>query len=408
MRTESPASVDEAFFEPALHVVRNYSRHARDSDDGLGDEQYLRLGLQRALDGDESGRAFLQARGDNGTPLPRSTWFDALQSPRRLRVIEEVATQSYPRFERVLEGRDWLGEFPELGERAVWAIDGHQIEHACHAPRDDKGRAVPAGLIYGMCLHVGLMRPMDWFQGDGKRRHEWPVFKEGWRSWVTQDSRPRLPIAVVDPAYIDVLFWVIEKLNKQAVFICREKENMKPTIIGRNAFDPSDPVNLGVEADEMAGYTHGYLRRIRFKDPTTGEVYIFITTDPWLRPGVVALIYLLRWKIEKAYDVFKNKLFARKAWANGRTALLQQGHFLALLHNLFTLMLHRLEGLGIREQKVERRHAQAPDGVPSHRMVRHVQTLTCQFIRAVRNLIAQSSGWDEALPLFKLRLECYL
>jgi len=41
-------------------------------------------------------------------------------------------------------------------------------------------------------------------------------------------------------------------------------------------------------------------------------------------------------------------------------------------------------------------------------MVRHVQTLTCQFIRAVRNLIARSSGWDEALPLFKLRLECYL
>ena len=408
MRTDSPDTLGEAFFEPALHVIRNYSRLARVCEDGLGDEQYLRLGLQRALDGDESGRAFLQSLGDSGARLPRSTWFDALQSQRRLGVIDEVATQSYAKFERVLEGRDWLGEFPELAQRAVWAVDGHQIEHACHAQRDSKERLVPAGLIYGMCLHVGLMRPMDWFQGDGKRRHEWPVFKEGWRSWLEKDKRQSLPIAIVDPAYIDILFWVVEKLQKQAVFISREKENMKPTVIGQNPFDADDPVNCGVQADEMAGYTSGYLRRIRYKDPSTGEVYIFITTDPWLRPGLVALLYLLRWKIEKSYDVFKNKLFARKAWANGRTALLQQGHFLAMLHNLFTLLLHRLEGQGIREDKVERRHAQAPSEVPSHRMVRHVQTLTCQFIRAVRNLIARSSPWAEALPLFKLRLGSYL
>lgn len=219
---------------------------------------------------------------------------------------------------------------------------------------------MPAGLLYGLCLHSGLMRPMDQFQCDGKRRHEWPVFKEGWRSWLARDKRPRLPVAVVDPAYIDILFWAVEKLQKQAVFISREKENMKPTVIAAHPFDPAAPVNLGVEADELAGYGYGYLRRIRFTDPASGETYVFITTDSSLRPGVVALLYLLHWKIDMVYDVFKNKLFATKAWASGRTALLQQGHFQALLHNLFTLLLHRLEDEGIKEEKVLRRRAGPP------------------------------------------------
>ena len=125
--TESTLSFDVAFFEPAVQLLRDRCRAARTGTDGLTDERYLRLGLQRVLDGDESGPAFWQTLGDGGTPLPRSTWFDALQSSRRLAVVEEVARESYGQLERRLEGRDWLGAFPELKERAVWAIDGHQI-----------------------------------------------------------------------------------------------------------------------------------------------------------------------------------------------------------------------------------------------------------------------------------------
>lgn len=83
---------------------------------------------------------------------------------------------------------------------------------------------------------------------------------------------------------------------------------MKPTVISHYAFDPQDPVNRGVEADEMAGYTYAYLRRIAYRDPATGERFIFLTTETSLRPGVIALLYSLRWKIEKVFDVAKNKL----------------------------------------------------------------------------------------------------
>lgn len=408
MRPNDILTIDDQFMEPVLHLLRDYCRNMRPGCEGLSDERYLRLGLQRVLDGDESGRAFLQVLGDDGTPLARATWFDALQSARRLAMVQELATLSYAKFEERLQGRDWLGEFPELAERAVWAVDGHQIEHACHAAPDGKGRQVPLGLTYGLCLHSGLMRPLARFQGDGRRRHEWPVFKEVWRTWLSGERRPRLPIVVADPAYIDNLFWFLQKLHKQAVVITREKENMKPEVIAQQPFDRNDPVNLGVLADELVGYSNVYLRRIRYRDAATGEIFLFITTDTVMRPGLVALLYLLRWKIEKIYDVFKNKLFAQKAWANGETAALQQAHFIALLHNLLTLLLQRLEQTGIREQKVERRHADNPSIVPSHRLVRHTQTLTCQFIRVVRNLLGRRRPWEEALPLFKLRLEAYL
>jgi hypothetical protein len=38
-------------------------------------------------------------------------------------------------------------------------------------------------------------------------------------------------------------------------------ENMKPAVISYHAHDPENSFNRGVEADDMAGYTHAYARR---------------------------------------------------------------------------------------------------------------------------------------------------
>lgn len=407
-------SVDEEFIAPVMTLVRDYCRSARETP-GFSDELFVRRGLQRVLQTCESGRAFLQDLGDVGETLARTTFFDALHSKRRLAMIAEVAEQSYKQFSRQLAQRDWLEEFPELARRAVWAVDGHQIEHAVHAIRDTKGGRVPAGMIYGLCLHSGLVRPMAPFQGDGRHGHEFPVFKTHHGKWLRLDEREEMPIVIGDPAYIDVQYWSLKKIRREAIIITREKENMKPEIIAANPFDSGDPVNRGVEADETAGYpSGGHLRRIRYRDPATGELFVFITTNYNLRPGLIALLYLLRWKIEKTYDVFKNKLLEQKAWANGSTAHLCQAHFIALLYNLLVLLQARLEEAGIYELKIERkaarRKAQTPPEkiVPSHEMVRHAGVLTCQFVRLVRNCLRHGTGWSEALPMFRTRMETYL
>jgi hypothetical protein len=401
--------VGESFLEPALRLVRDYCRNRRDTPE-LSDEAFLRFGLLRVMGRCDSGRDFLQTQQDRGAVLARTTWFDALHSRRRGTMVAEVATGSYEAFGRFLQGRDWLGAFPELRDRAVWAIDGHQIAHACHAARDPKDEFVPLGQLYGLCLHSGLMRALVPFQGDGVRHHEFPVFKQSWTRWLRQDRGEKIPIAVVDPAYIDVLYWSEQHRLRQAAMITREKENMKPTVIAHHPFDPDDPVNRGVEADDMAGYAYAYLRRIVYRDPANGERFIFITTEQSLRPGVIALLYFLRWKIEKVYDVYKNKLHQQKAWANG----LAQAHLTALTHNLLTLLLGTLEAAGIREQKSTRRTAEriertaSPRRVPAQELVHHALQLTCQFIRLVRHCLEHKVPWCEALPAFQRRLEAYL
>lgn len=412
----SATCVDDAFMEPANHLLRHYTRSVRLQGEGFTDELFLHCGILRALEGDESGRAFLQTLADRpeAQTLAKSTWFDAFQSTRRLGVIAEVATSSYHHFERELGDRDWLGAFEELKDYPVWAVDGHQIKHACHALKDAKGAHVPSGMIYGMCLHHGLVRPMSRYYGDGQRPHEWSIFKQNWRAWLAQDSRKGMPIFVVDPAYIDNQFWLLEKIKKQAMVITREKENMKPTVFHRMAFDLDDPVNQGVVADELAGYSNAALRRIRYGDPATGKHFVFITTCNSLRPGLIALLYFMRWKIEKTYDVFKNKLMVTKAWGTGKTSAIMQAHFVALLHNLLTLLLARLEKTGLRHnavtQREAKRRARIPEDkrVPSHEMIRHAFPLTCQFIRAARNIIRFKIPWEDAYPIFKQRLDSYL
>ena len=405
-------TVDESFLEPAVQLVREYCRNRRDTLD-LSDEQFLRFGVLRVMGQCDSGRDFLQAQQDRGVALARTTWFDALHSRRRATLVAEVATRSYELFSRRLQGRDWLGAFPELAGRAVWAIDGHQIAHACHAARDPKDEFVPVGELYGLCLHSGLMRALVPFQGEGVRRHEFPVFKQHWTRWLHQDRGKKMPIVVADPAFIDVLYWARLHHGRQAALITREKENMKPTVISHYPYDPADPVNRGVEADDMAGYSSAYLRRIVYRDPLSGERFVFLTTETSLRPGVIALLYLLRWKIEKAYDVYKNKLHQQKAWANGTVAVQTQAHLTALTHNLLTILLCTLEAAGLREEKIERREAQQVQPsptrrVPAQEMVRHATQLTCQFIRLVRHYLEHPSPWPAALPCFRRRLYAYL
>ncbi len=104
----------------------------------------------------------------------------------------------------------------------------------------------------------------------------------------------------------------------------------------------------------------------------------------------------------------------RKAWGNGAVANLMQGHFMALLHNLLTVLLVALESAGVVEQKVLDRRAAArrlqPSGkrVPAQEMVRDALCLTCQFIRLVRHCLREKMPWKMALPLFECRLRIYL
>ena len=80
MKITPEPRVDDYFMAPADDLLRHYIRQRRDQTGGLTDERFIRLGITRALEGDESGRAFLQALADRPEAGPdpvlaRSTWF---------------------------------------------------------------------------------------------------------------------------------------------------------------------------------------------------------------------------------------------------------------------------------------------------------------------------------------------
>jgi len=413
------ARFDEEFFRPALTLLSDYCR-AELTGTALPDARFIRLGLQRCLDSYDSGRDFLQELADTGTPLARTTFFDALHRLRRLVILKEVAARLAAEAAKVLGEVDWLASVPGLADREVWAVDGHQIEHACHALRDGNHARVPPGCLFALDLHQGLIRALAVHQGDGRRTHEMKAFRACLPAHLARKHRPRRPIIVGDMAYIDNSFWTRMRLSEanSPVLITRQKDGMKPVSYGSCPFDRTDPLNLGVLNYEMVGFDNALnMWRVTYKDPENGAEFVFLTTDGTLLPGVVALLYRLRWKIEKTFNTFKSKLHLTKAWANGSTAQEIQAHFSALTHNLLALLLHRLEAEhDITEQKLVARHAAAETartarGIPHHPfyfIAKLALQLSCQFIRLVRTLLRSPRPWHEALPLFKLRLAEYL
>ena len=204
--------------------------------------------------------------------------------------------------------------------------------------------------------------------------------------------------------------------------ITRAKDDLSPKHFQKRSFDPTDRVNVGIQTDSLITFAGGQqMRLIQYADPETGECYQFLTTDLELRPGVIAWLYLLRWRIEKVFDTSKNKLEETKAWATGEVARKVQGHFLALTHNLLVLFRGFLESdFGIREEKLEdKRHKQLEQREkmakaqgralhPLHRKMPPIVQLSLQFIRTLRNQILAKVSFYKALPQIQAMLVAYL
>jgi hypothetical protein len=414
----------DQLLNPADHILDNYVRGVY-RDGPLDDFRFLRLGVCRVLSQSASGRDFIQqAREIFKEDLARSSFFDSLHSDRRRNLLGQLNAQLVRRAGRGLD--DLLSGFPELREVPVFAVDGHHIEHAVHSPSDHKGEKVSASNLYVLCLHTALFWNFGAVQGDGRHGHEMPVFRkrlEQWLSeWPLRRGKPK-PIFVGDPAYVDKAFWTRMSLRSDgARFITRTKANMKPTVFNADSWDQKKAINEGVEADLLVGFDGASLMRmIRYRDPETGTLYEFLTSVKDLDPGLIAALYLARWRIEKVFDTTKNKLEETKSWGVGEVAQEVRAHLVALSHNLMVLLRRELDRAhGIREEKVERkrevrirqrrtRAAAAGRKVAAvHKLLPAVVQLTAQFIRTLRNGILAGMRWARALELLLLATKSYL
>jgi hypothetical protein len=422
--THCNSIIRSEFFKPLFDFL-HAAKHRRDCP-ALDDATWLEAGVRRCLGIFQSGRDFLQQLAENhDTEIGVSTLFESFKSKRRLRLLDELLNQSRLRMRRDMS--DALGNHVCLADFDLYAGDGHFIAAACHdlpAPRNksaglgatdsaDTSTARVAltkyatGHLYTLDLRTHAMSHLSVAdQIERKKEHEMRTLKRQSAETLRQGAPAgRKVLYVWDRAGIDFRQWFDWKHQSGIYFLSREKDNMNLEVLGNNPLDASDPVNGGVLADQVVSTTTGVsVRRVIYQDPETGIIFHYLTNLPAsVPPGVVALLYKLRWDVEKVFDEFKNKLMETKAWASSANAKTVQARMLCLTHNLMTLMEQTIEKrCGLRNEaefkRREKRQAGESGPLSSARLaVQRLTQRTVRFIRWLRNHLDLQRDWDRAI-----------
>ena len=163
------------------------------------------------------------------------------------------------------------------------------------------------------------------------------------------------------------------------------------------------------------------IRRVTYSDPATGTVYIYMTSEMTLPPGLIAFLYKLRWDVEKVFDEKKNKLHEKKAWATSLVAHSQQAHFICMAHNLMVLFERRIESQeGISDTKSQAKRQQRlislelemqQRGQQPNPLVQQCTRVTqrsLQFIRWLRRCLDVPTSYGEGLTLLRPFMQAYI
>lgn len=335
-------TVNELFFAPLEQAITAASAPWPCPE--FPDDVCIRMGVQRVLEGSESGRGFLQEHGLRfENPPDYANYFASLRSQRRCDLAREVNRSLITMAEAKVCDR--LADIPELARYAAFAADGHWHKAAVHDPRHD-GSKMAVGHFYASNLRTHTLRHLA--AGEGLHEHDMSALKrikpKGLRQDVPKGTRV---LIIYDKAGIDFDYWDRCRRECAVYFINRVKEKMVFEWIEDCSWDKSDSRNHGVIADCKVHSRQGHvLRLVIYQDPLTGKVYEFLTNEPDLPPGVIAELYRRRWEAEKVFDEIKNKLGQKKAWGTTLVAKEAQALMIALTHNLLLCY----------EQDLEQRH----------------------------------------------------
>lgn len=402
--------------------LKQCSGHHNRKCEGLPDTLFIQACLKRVITQNRSGREFLQSLHEvDNQMVPRSTFFDALKSLRRLFTVRQTS-QLYHDFlsnQLASTGIDYLAEFPDIDGYEVFSADGHFIEHPSHLGKKCGQKLYAAGNLYIQNIRNGLVRLLTSLTDGRAKEHELPHFKKA----IEKMNTAHKTIWVADRAYIDYRWWEKQKSRRNYI-ISRAKSNRSVMNCGEYYFDRHDPVNAGVVSDRIAGFTNtlSTLRIIDYIDPETGDEMTFYTTlDSKIRPGVICWLYFLRWKIEKVFDCFKNALCERKAWAVGTNSMQIQGHCISIVYNFIHFLSETIQNQhDCVDIKAERKYLEhlkkriikaETQGRFIHPLLflsRCISRISSQFIRVVRNHFSSKKPLRLIIPIFIQRLEAYL
>jgi len=138
---------------------------------------------------------------------------------------------------------------------------------------------------------------------------------------------PKGSIVAVDRGYTDYE-WYKTLSDKGIYFVARLKSNATTRIVERREVDRSK----GVSSDHTIVFTGVTtskrcpipLRRVRYRDATTGRRYEFLTNNFSLAASTIAAIYKSRWQIELFFKWIKQNLKIKSFMGTSKNAVMTQ------------------------------------------------------------------------------------
>src|SRR5258708_2188823 len=212
-------TINQALFAPLTGVARRGTGYR--NCPVLSDEDWLEIGITRALHDLGSGRGFLQQMGGLIPSCPKhSHFFETLKSVRRLGLCQQAASAVAAR----LTG-DPFSQIEALKDFEVYAADGHWHAAAAHDPKIDE-RTWAVGHFYAMNLRTQALHHLS--EAQSKKEHDMHVLKRLEPSVLRLGvPKGRKVLYVYDRAGIDFAQWWRWKQSSGLYFLSRTKENMK-------------------------------------------------------------------------------------------------------------------------------------------------------------------------------------
>jgi hypothetical protein len=384
------SEVRHQFLEP-LRAVYDQATTIRKCP-AESDWDWLTKGVDRVLSNVRSGRDFLQTfQRFWRRELQVGPYFETLASARRLGMVEECSTLLRRRVDTLRPSP--LSQFESLALFDLYAGDGHYLEHATHDPVQGETRW-PTGHFFALNLKSQSLFPLVLADLAGrKKEHDVRALKRQSVARLRQGAgKGRKVMWVWDKAAVDLPFWQ-ERKASGIYFLSLRKEGMCLEVAQERAVDFAQPINQGVTADRVVTDRRGLrVREITFCNPCDGQVYVYLTTEMTLEPGLLVLLYKTRWEIEKVFDETKTKLQEKKSWATTTRAKEMQSHFVALVHNLLLLLQDWQQQQGVENtaelQRRQKRLAQQKEDLQkTGRTLPMIYTVLQRFTQATFKLI---------------------
>ena len=348
------SEVQNQFLEP-LHTVYHQATRIRNCP-AESDWDWLTKGVDRVLSNVRSGRDFLQTfQMFWRREIQVGPYFETLASARRLGMVAECSGLLRRRVDACRQSP--LATFESLASFDLYAGDGHYLAHATHDPMIGETRW-PTGHFFALNLKSQSLFPLVLADlAERKKEHDLRALKRQSVARLRQGAgKGRKVMWVWDKAGVDLPFWQ-ERKAAGIYFLSLRKEGMCLTVEQERVMDGTQSINQGVTADRVGTDRRGLrVREITFCNPCDGEVYVYLTSEMTLEPGLLALLYKTRWEIEKVFDETKTKLQEKKSWATTATAKEMQAHFVAIVHNLLLLLQdwHQQQGV-VNTAEIQRR-----------------------------------------------------